>query len=57
MRASSALIPLRSLPRMCWGLLLTLACLLPAQVALAMGPQDFPAIPPSNRVLTTRQTC
>jgi len=51
MHLPSALASLRSLPRLCWGLLLTLACLLPAQVALAMGPQDFPASPPVNRVI------
>ncbi len=53
MHLPSALAPLRSLPRLCWGLLLTLVCLLPAEVALAMGPQDFPASPPMTRVVDT----
>jgi uncharacterized protein len=53
MQLPSALAPLRFLPRLCWALLLTLACLLPAQAALAMGVQEFPASPPLNRVLDT----
>ena len=53
MQLPSALAPLRFLPRLCWALLLTLACLLPAQGALAMGVQEFPASPPLNRVLDT----
>ncbi len=51
MNLPSALLPLRSLPRLCWGLLLALTCLLPAPVALAMGPQDFAASPPASRVI------
>ena len=53
MQLPSALAPLRSLSRLCWALLLTLACFLPAQPALAMGPQDFPATPPATRVVDT----
>ena len=53
MQLPSALAPLRFLSRLCWALLLTLACLLPAQGALAMGVQEFPASPPLNRVLDT----
>ena len=51
MQLPFALAPLRALPRLGWVLLLTLACLLPAQGALAMGPQDFPATPPVPRVI------
>ena len=53
MQLPSALAPLLSLPRLFWALLLTLACLLPAQGALAMGVQEFPARPPMVRVIDT----
>lgn len=53
MQLPSALAPLLSLPRLFWALLLTLACLMPAQGALAMGVQEFPAKPPMFRVIDT----